>query len=817
MNISNESPQFGDVLAIPSNPEDLFTLLYQIGTGGFGKVYKAMHNQTSQIFAVKIIDYTKDLKSNKKSISFNYQSIQQETNAMRAVQKNDYIVKYYGSYYSRKSNTVWLILEYCACGSAVDLMLAMDRTLSEIEVSTIIEQILKGLINIHKINLIHRDVKGSNLLLSEDGTAKLGDFGVGVQLTDEEYRTSKKGSPYWMSPQVILNEKYDTKTDIWSLGITCVELVEGEPPNGDLKPMKVMEKIACNPPKVEDIINVDEHTDEFIDFVRLCLEIDPSERPTAAQLIKHPFITKLAQGKKYLAELIKNNIDKVEEYRREEEEKDKNNNNKTENDNENDNDNENENGNYMEDNNNNNEQLIPNLSETNSLKSIGNNYNQENNNISIKSNNNSNNSYAHNINNEDEKNDDFKIVNETENNNGSMIINDEEQNGSLNLVQNNSMLIYDDDNNKSIKNEGYNDNNEYNNEVDGYNNDYNSMIIKDEENNEDNNSVNINEGSVNGKNGDNLNIPDFMKFIESDNFIDSDEKYIEIMKKRQIQEMKEKYEYLKSKKEKKKLEEKGNEKEKIVLNDIIKNENENGNEININIQTPSKKESNKDIIVETKNKDNNNDNDIININKNYTEIKQNQPCLINLIVNEEKESKEKENIGHLNNNNNNNNNAQNQRSCITSNFTQANSKNNSSDGKNNFNSNLILNNKNKTNNNKNNLVPLSRKLVFYDNINEDENKQDTSNINESENEEERTNPINSVVNINIQDNKLEKSFEDKYKYYGRTEVKQRKYKFDKIKFEESKNNFNLNLNVNDEDNVKSIHISSFKPHKKYFK
>jgi len=278
-----------------------------------------MHNSTYKIFAIKIIDYTKDCISNKKNISFNYQSIQQETSVMRLVQKSDYIVKYYGSYYSRKSNTVWLILEYCVCGSAIDLMLAMDRTLSEIEVSTIIEMILKGLIYIHSINLIY--VKGSNILLSEDGLAKLGDFGVGVQLTDEEYRTSKKGSPYWMSPQVVLNEKYDTKTDIWSLGITCVELVEGEPLNGDLKPKKVMEKIACTPPRVEDIIDVNEHTDEFIDFVTLCLEIDPDKRPTASQLIKHPFITKFAKGKEYLANLIKNNINYVEQYKMEEEEK----------------------------------------------------------------------------------------------------------------------------------------------------------------------------------------------------------------------------------------------------------------------------------------------------------------------------------------------------------------------------------------------------------------------------------------------------------------------------------------------------------------
>ena len=104
MNSPNEI-QFSDVLSIPSNPEDLFTLLYPIGTGSFGKLYKAMHNSINQIFAIKIIDNTKDCLTNKKNISFNYQSIQQETSVMHLIQKNDYIVKYYGSYYSRKSNT----------------------------------------------------------------------------------------------------------------------------------------------------------------------------------------------------------------------------------------------------------------------------------------------------------------------------------------------------------------------------------------------------------------------------------------------------------------------------------------------------------------------------------------------------------------------------------------------------------------------------------------------------------------------------------------------------------------------------------------
>ena len=316
----NNNTKFYDILSIPSNPEDLFTLSNLIGNGGFGKVFKAIHNTSKEVYAIKIIDYTKGNNNDKSNISFNYKSIQQETSLMRLVNKSDYILKYYGSYYSRETNTIWLILEYCAAGSAVDLMLSMGRTLSEVEVSTIMEMVLKGLIYIHKLNLIHRDIKGANIMLSEDGYAKLGDFGIGIQMTDDEYRTSKKGSPHWMSPQVILNKNYDTKTDIWSLGITCLELVEGEPPFADLNPDEVMEKIANNPPKAADIIDPKEHTDEFIDFVNLCLEINPKKRPTADVLIKHPFIVKLSKKKEYLKQLINEHIEEVEQFRKDKEE-----------------------------------------------------------------------------------------------------------------------------------------------------------------------------------------------------------------------------------------------------------------------------------------------------------------------------------------------------------------------------------------------------------------------------------------------------------------------------------------------------------------
>ena len=774
MSTSNEIPKFSDVLSIPSNPEDLFTLLYLIGTGGFGKVYKAMHNSTNQIYAIKIVDYTKDC-STKKNISFNYNSIQQETSVMRLVQNNNYILQYYGSYYSRKSNTVWLILEYCACGSAVDLMLSMDRTLSEIEVSTIMEMVLKGLIAIHKINLIHRDIKGSNILLSESGYAKLGDFGVGIQLTDEEFRTSKKGSPYWMSPQVVLNEKYDTKTDIWSLGITCVELVEGEPPNGEMKPGKVMEKIACSPPKVEEIIDPNEHTDEFIDFVRLCLEVDPSKRPDAAQLLKHPFITKLAQGREYLANLVNTHINEVENYRMEEEEKEKNEKNKSLSENE-ENNTENNNNNNLNDNN-----SMKNKSEEVSMKYIENNNNMslvifQKNKNSINSNKNSfsqdskiiNKSLPNNYLNSE--NDNHSLNNISHTKNQSEIINEDKENGSM-IVKN------DEKENKDFSNfEGVNGSMIYKDNDESINKDNNSMII-----NEDTNNNNPQEKKIENKE------PNFMQFIESENFIYDDDKYLEIMKKRQLEEIQEKMIYLKDKKNKQIEEEKKVEEQKQEI------EKEN-------------------IIQETDKYYNVNNNQDIENNNYYIDITKNTG-LNNLISNGQEENKE-------NNEQKNNNNIQNQRSGLNSNFTQANSKTDSSDGKNNLNSKNILNLKinnsfnkiNKKPNSNYNYIPLKLQFDFDEKAIENQNNKDISNIDDSENEEEeKINPINQcILNANYKDNILEKKEKN---IYIRSEIKQKRNNIlDKLKFSEN----SFSYDDNEDDGVQNINISCFQQHKNYF-
>ena len=318
-------PPFSDILSIPSNPEDIFTLICPIGHGAFGSVYKAIHKETKKVYAIKIIQYFKDepiLLSNIKhmeNINFCYKTVQEETSLMRLVNSSDYIVKYYGSYFSRITNTLWLILEYCDSGSVIDLMLAMDRTYTEIEIATIIKMVLKGLIIIHEKNLIHRDVKGANILLSGDGVAKIGDFGVGVQL-QQDFRKSKKGSPYWMSPQVVKNEKYGIGTDIWSLGITCLELYNGEPPNSCLKPGEVMEKIGKCIINFDELFKEKKMSESFKNFVKKCLVIEEKKRAKAKDLIKDEFIVKYSKDNKILEELYKKHINDLDEYRKEVEE-----------------------------------------------------------------------------------------------------------------------------------------------------------------------------------------------------------------------------------------------------------------------------------------------------------------------------------------------------------------------------------------------------------------------------------------------------------------------------------------------------------------
>ncbi|CAF0807265.1 unnamed protein product [Didymodactylos carnosus] len=250
-------------------------IVCKIGKGSYGCVYKARHRETGHLLAIKQVPVESDLQEIVKEISIMKQC------------DSPYIVKYYGSYF--KDADLYIVMEYCGAGSVSDLMKLRGKTLNEQEIAVILRYTLKGLEYLHLCSKIHRDIKAGNILLNNDGQAKLADFGVAGQLTDTmAKRNTMIGTPFWMAPEVIQEIGYDCAADIWSLGITAIEMAEGKPPYADIHPMRAIFMIPSrSPPTFRDITR---WSTSLNDFVSKCLVKCPDNRSTATELINHDFI-----------------------------------------------------------------------------------------------------------------------------------------------------------------------------------------------------------------------------------------------------------------------------------------------------------------------------------------------------------------------------------------------------------------------------------------------------------------------------------------------------------------------------------------------
>ncbi|KAG7315777.1 hypothetical protein KOW79_020643 [Hemibagrus wyckioides] len=288
--MANDSPAKSLVdidLSSLRDPAGIFELVEVVGNGTYGQVYKGRHVKTGQLAAIKVMDVTEDEE----------EEIKLEINMLKKYSHHRNIATYYGAFIKKSppghDDQLWLVMEFCGAGSITDLVKNTKNGLKEDWIAYISREILRGLAHLHAHHVIHRDIKGQNVLLTENAEVKLVDFGVSAQLDRTVGRRNTFiGTPYWMAPEVIACDEnpdatYDYRSDLWSCGITAIEMAEGAPPLCDMHPMRALFLIPRNPPPR---LKSKKWSKKFINFIENCLVKNYTQRPPTDQLLKHPFI-----------------------------------------------------------------------------------------------------------------------------------------------------------------------------------------------------------------------------------------------------------------------------------------------------------------------------------------------------------------------------------------------------------------------------------------------------------------------------------------------------------------------------------------------
>ncbi|XP_019761473.1 serine/threonine-protein kinase mig-15 isoform X9 [Dendroctonus ponderosae] len=298
------------------DPAGIFELIEVVGNGTYGQVYKGRHTKTGQLAAIKVMDVTEDEE----------EEIKLEINVLKKFSNHRNIATYYGAFIKKsppgKDDQLWLVMEYCGAGSVTDLVKSTKgQSLKEEWIAYICREILRGLSYLHSNKVIHRDIKGQNVLLTDNAEVKLVDFGVSAQLDRTiGRRNTFIGTPYWMAPEVIACDEnpeatYDNRSDLWSLGITALEMAESQPPLCELHPMRALFLIPRNPPPR---LKSKKWNKKFHGFIETVLVKDYHERPYTEQLLKHAFIKDQPTERQVRIQL-KDHIDRCKKRKQEKE------------------------------------------------------------------------------------------------------------------------------------------------------------------------------------------------------------------------------------------------------------------------------------------------------------------------------------------------------------------------------------------------------------------------------------------------------------------------------------------------------------------